>query len=86
MHVQDVTILDKLTITVIILQICKFEVQTSPEETEVLYALTPTSTKQVIKSSKKHIHLYHFHSKVWKKVRLVPNFYEMYDCSIFLSM
>lgn len=74
MHVQGATILDKLTITATTLQICKFEIPTSPEETKLLWALTPTSTQQVTEFSTKHIHLCHFHSKVWKEVMPVPNF------------
>lgn len=54
MHVLGTLILDKLTITGIILQKCKSEVQTPPEETNLLCTLTSTKT-QVTEFSKKSI-------------------------------
>lgn len=44
MHVLGAPILDKLTTTVTVLQACKFEVQTAPEVTNLLCALTSTKT------------------------------------------
>lgn len=44
MHELGAPILDKLTTAVTVLQTCKFEVQTSPEETNLLCAFTSTKT------------------------------------------